>query len=111
MDDIELTKLFVEYAQTVAHAKTVKAMMEEEVLKRAESVKIAGVEAKYFKPSNEAPDYEATVLAKLEGSSEKDNLIDLYTTITKTVRWKDLCEALHIEAPQGEPKPARVLIK
>lgn len=51
MDDIELAKLFVEYKETSSRLTQLRVRIEDAVMKKKESVKIAGVTATFYKPS------------------------------------------------------------
>ena len=107
MDEIELTKLFVQYSETNKTANELKAKIEAEVLARGETTKIAGVTASYYKPSQETPDYENTA----KSSMPADFDIVPFSTVTTSTRWKDICESLGLVAPAGKEKPARVVVK
>lgn len=107
MDEIELSRLFIKYAETQAVLNILKAQIETEVLKRGETLKIAGITATYYKPSFETPDYESAAKASLPDDFD----LTSYETITINTRWKDVCAALGLNVPPGKEKPARVIIK
>lgn len=107
MDEIELTQLFVEYAECNKKMAELKHKIEMAILERGETVKIAGVTASYYKPAFEKPDYEAA--AKTFMPPDFD--LAPFSTVTTSVRWKDVCEALSIVASPSEEKPARVVVK
>lgn len=112
MDDIQLTQLFVEYALHQAKMIELKAEIEKEVLARGKSVAIAGVEAKYYKPSEGTPDYEGAVKEWWDRHPEDTHayMSDCSTT-TVSVSWKKVCDYLLLAPPSGELKPARVVVK
>jgi hypothetical protein len=107
MNEIELTQLFVEYAELNKKAQEVKAKIEKEILERGQTSKMAGVTATYYKPSFETPDYESAAKASLP----KDFDLSPYTSTTVTTRWKEVCETIGVVAPAGAEKPARVVVK
>jgi hypothetical protein len=106
MNEVELTKLFVEYAEVSKKADELKAQIETEVLKLGETRKVAGVTATYYKPGFETPDYETA--AK---QYAPQYVIDNYTTTTTTTKWAEVCKAMDIKPEPGAPKPARVVVK
>lgn len=105
MNDIELAALFLEYAGLEMQLEEVANKIEKAILEKGETVKIAGVTAKYYRPSYGLPDYES--LAKPSIPSN----FDLSPFSTTSIRWKEVCQALGIDIPKGEPTPARVVIK
>lgn len=109
MDEIELTKLFVEYADLKKRLEVLRSETEAAVNLVGETRKIAGVTATYYKSGFEMPDYEKA--AKENMPVDFDWLPYTYTTITSTTRWKDVCEVLKIIVPMGAEKPARVIVK
>jgi hypothetical protein len=107
MDEIELTELFVSYSKAMKVMAELKTKIEAAVLERGETVKIAGVTATYYKPSFETPDYENAAKAAVpEGFDYVP-----FSTVTTSVRWKEVCEAIGVAAPAGKEKPARVVVR
>jgi len=107
MDEIELTKLFLEYKETATKLAQLEAQIQLEIIARAESAKIAGVKATYYQSAVEY-DYEAAARA----AGAKQMIIDQYTTATIRISWKQVADA--VEAPLdafATQKPARVVIK
>lgn len=107
MNEIELTKLFLEYKETADKLATLEARIQQAIIERKDSVKIAGVKATYYQPSVEY-DYEAA--ARSAGADPV--VIASWSTTTTRVSWKSVAET--IEAPLDEfaiEKPARVVIK
>jgi len=107
MNEIELTQLFVEYAECNKKMAELKSKIESAVLERGETVKIAGVSASYYKPSFETPDYQHAAKSAMP---ENFNLAPFSTTTT-VVRWKEICDSLFIIVANGPEKPARVVVK
>jgi len=107
MDEIALTKLFVEYSEAVQAVKLLRAEIEAAILERGETAKIAGVTASYYKPTFETPDYESAAKADMPGDFD----LNPFSVVTTTIRWKEVCERLGVVAPKGAPKPAHVVIK
>lgn len=107
MDEIELTKLFVSYSEATKTANELKAKIEAAVLERGETTKIAGVTASYYKPSFETPDYESAACAVIP----EDFDYSPFSTVTTSIRWKEICESVGVVAPVGKEKPARVMVK
>lgn len=107
MNEIELTKLFVEYKETAVKLAELEAQIQAEVLAIGDSQKIAGVKATYYKPSFETPDYRAAATE----AHVPDDVIKMHTVITESVSWKAVCEHCGIDAPLGAEKPARVVVK
>ena len=107
MDAIELTKLFVDYAEAIKKADKLKTQIEAEVLGIGETQKIAGVTATYYKAGFETPDYKfAAQLVEIP-----IDIVEKYTTHTTSVRWAEVCKELNIEVLPGAEKPARVTVK
>jgi len=111
MNEIDLTKLFVDYAQTKAHLVELEVIMKHEVLLRKKTVQVAGVTAKYYNPSDGTPDYEASVVAYIGARDSFDRrVLDEYSDTKITFRWKEICQVFNIDLIPGEPKPARVVL-
>jgi hypothetical protein len=114
MTEVELAHLFVKYASLKDQLDILAALIEEEVLARGETVKIAGVTATYYKAGKEYQ-YESAAqaaMAKLEVPLD----LKPFTTTKETVRWKEVCESMfgadQIEsAVPAEERPARAAIK
>ena len=111
MNEIELTQLFVTYAETQKKLSELKTAIEIEILARGESSKIAGVTATYYKPSFGTPDYESAGLELIGNSPELKDRLVFYQTSTVTTKWKEFCTDFGLTPPPGEEKPARVVIK
>ena len=107
MNEIELTQLFVEYAECNKKSAELKAKIEAAVLERGETTKIAGVTASYYKPSFETPDYESAACSVIP----EDFDYSPFSTVTTSIRWKEICESVGVVAPAGKEKPARVVVK
>jgi hypothetical protein len=107
MDEIELTELFVSYSKAMKVMAELKTKIEAAVLERGETVKIAGVTATYYKPSFETPDYESAACAVIP----EDFDYSPFSTVTTSIRWKEICESVGVVAPAGKEKPARVVVK
>lgn len=107
MDEIELTKLFMELAECNKKAEQLKKEIEVAVLETGKTTKIAGVTATYYKPSHETPDYESAACDVIP----EDFDYTPFSTITRSVRWKEICEHYAIDVPEGKEKPAKVIIK
>ncbi len=108
MNAIELTKLFVDYAEATKKADELKAQIEQEVLHLEQSQKIAGVTATYYKAGFETPDY-ATAAKNANAPTE---IVTKYSTTTTTTKWAEVCKEMGIVwYPQGAEKPARVTVK
>ena len=107
MDSVKLAQLFVDRAEAAKRLAKLDEEIKTAVLEAGESQKIAGVTATYYKEGEETPDYKSAVESHPDFKS-----IDLepYTTVTETVRWKDVANALGLEV-HGAPKAARVVIK
>lgn len=104
MDAIFLATLFVEYATLQMKLEEVEHKIEKAVLEKGETVKIAGVTAKYYRPTRGTPDYKGIAENSLPAN------FDLSPFSTTSIRWKEVCQALRIPIPEGEPIPARVSI-
>jgi len=111
MNDIELTQVFIDYARTKANLKTYEGIIETEILKRAESAKIAGVTATYYKSSAGTPKYEEAVVQAIGAEPALQDDLRLFQKVTVSTSWKDACEAWNLTPEPGEEKPARVVIK
>jgi len=106
MNEVELTKLFVEYAEVSKKADELRSQIETQVLRIGETRKMAGVTATYYKPGFETPDY-----ATYGKQYAPQYVIDNYTKTTTTTAWAEVCKEMDIEVPPGAPKPARVVVK
>lgn len=110
MDDVELAKLFIRYRETSDALKALEFSVEEQVLLRGETVKIAGVTASYSKLSY-SYDYEQA--ARVAGADQK--MIDAHSTpvpASTSVCWKEIAEELEVDMKEyGTPKPAHVTVK
>jgi len=98
MNEIELTKLFVEYKETANKLADLDLKIKEEVLRLGVSQQIAGVKATYYQPGNETPDYETA--ARL-ATNVPPETIKKYTTTTTSVKWSEVCREAGIEVPPG----------
>jgi hypothetical protein len=107
MNVIELTKLFVDYAEATKKADELKAQIETAVLEIGESQKIAGVSATYYKPGFEMPDYATAA----KNANPAPEIVAKYSTTTTTTKWAEVCKELGIEAQPGAEKPARVTVR
>lgn len=107
MDTIQLAQMFVQRAELAKQLAETDKAIQKAVLELGESQNIAGVKATYYKAGEETPDYESAVRSHPDFKA-----IDVapYTTITETVRWKDIANALGLEV-HGAPKAARVVVK
>lgn len=108
LSEIELTQLFIDYAEHGKKREDIAKKIEAEILLRKESSKIAGVTAKYFSEGFETPDYEMVAKANMPDGFD---LSPYSKEQEPSVKWKEVCEVLQIEVPKGEPNPARVTIK
>ena len=107
MNDIELTELFVEYSKTQQRLAILESAIQTEVLKRADSQKIAGVKATYYQAGIEY-DYEAAAKAK----GVTDALIAEHATVKVTPRWKEIADVVQADVAKfAVEKPARVVVK
>ena len=109
MDEIHLARLFIQYAEKSNELAFLQKEIEDAVLEIGETRSIAGITAKYFKPSNETPDYEAVAKTGLLPDADLSKFTT--TTTTTATRWKEVCEFYKITAPPGAEKPARVVVK
>jgi hypothetical protein len=106
MNDIELTKLFIEYREVSDRLRELEAQIQEAVMALESSQKIAGVRATYYKPTQQF-DYEGAA------SAVDDDIIAAHSTLTRRVRWAEVCAAVGID-PTAIPSaavPARVVVK
>jgi len=106
IDDVALARLFTEYAATKEYLQRLEAQIQAAVLERGESVKIAGVTAKYMKAGFETPDYQVAAQAAMPHGFD----LSPFQTVTTSTKWAAVCAHLGIEVPQGAEKPARVLV-
>jgi len=108
MDEIHLARLFIQYAEKRNELEFLQHEIESAVLEIGETQSIAGVTAKYFKPSTETPDYKSTAI----NAKPTQEVIDGFSTKTETVtvKWKEVCAHLGLDVPPGAEKPARVVI-
>lgn len=106
LSETELAQLFVNYAETNKKAELIEEQIKTEILARGESQKMAGVEAKFYQAGFETPDYENTAKANMPKNFD----LSPYSTTKTTTKWKEVCDAIGVEAPQGEPTEARVLV-
>jgi len=108
LSEMEFAQLFIEYAEHGKQQEEISKKIEEEILERKESSKIAGVTAKYFSEGFETPDYEQVAKVNMPDGFD---LSPYSKEQEPSVKWKEVCEALQVEVPKGAPKPARVTIK
>jgi len=87
VNEIELTQLFIDYAETQKRAAELRAQIEAAVLERGESANIAGVKATYYKPGFETPDY------KTAAKDAPAELVAQFSTTTTTTKWAEVCKA------------------
>lgn len=106
LSEPELAQLFVDYAETNKKADLIKEKIELEILARGESQKMAGVEAKFYQAGFETPDYENVAKANMPKGFD----LSPYTTVKPSTKWKEVCEAIGVEAPKGAPTVAKVLV-
>lgn len=106
MNEIELTQLFVDYAESLKKSAELKTQIESAVLERGETIKIAGVSASYYKQSFETPDYKGAARSAMP----QDFDVIPFSTTTVSTRWKEICEHLSVDVPVGVEKPARVVV-
>ena len=110
LSEMEFAQLFIEYAEHGKKQTEIAKKIESEVLERKESSKIAGIKATYYNEGFETPEYEQAAKSYLSTHPGID--ISAWSTEREpSVKWKEVCEYLQIEAPKGLPKPARVVIK
>lgn len=111
----ELAQLFVDYSIALRRAELLRSQIVAAVLALGESRKVADVTATFYKESHEPADYKAAFARFAAETGLVQEQIDEHTqpfvTKTETIRWKELCEYLHIEAPPGPIKPPRVVVK
>lgn len=107
MNEIELAQLFVEYAEATKKAEQVAELIKVEILTREGSQTMAGVEAKYYQAGNETPDYENTAKANMPKNFD----LSPFSTTKTTVKWKEVCETIGVEAPEGAPTEPRVIVQ
>jgi len=89
--------VFVECAECSKKLAELKSKIEQAVMERGESAKIAGVMATYYKPSYETPDYQyAAKSAMPEGYD-----LAPYSTTTTVVRWKKFVKILRLRLQMG----------
>lgn len=107
MNEMELAQLFVDYRAAMDKAAELEKRIQEAVLARQDSQKIAGVKATYYQPSVDY-DYEMAAKAALVPEST----IQAFTTMKPVVSWKSVCEAAEVPLDgYGVEKPARVVVK
>jgi len=106
MNDLELTQLFLDYAESKKKTEELRQRIVAAVLEKGESVKIAGETATYRKPGFETPDYKAAAMAYMPIDFD----LSQYSTVMTSTRWKDVCAALGVDASVGAPKPASVTV-
>ena len=108
MNDLELTQLFIDYAQAKQEAAELEKRIETAILENKSSQKIAGVKATYYAPSKET-NYEAAARAHPDFTPE---ITTPYSSITAHVRWAEVAQALGADVtPFTSEKPARVVVK
>ena len=106
LSETELAQLFVNYAETNKKVELIEEQIRTEILARGESQKMAGVEAKFYQAGFETPDYENTAKANMPKNFD----LSPFSTTKTTVKWKEVCDEIGVEAPQGNPTEARVLV-
>ncbi len=106
LSEMELAQLFVSYAEANKSAEEIKVKIEEEILARGGSQTMAGVEAKFYQAGFETPDYENVAKANMPKNFD----LSPFSTTKTTTKWKEVCDAIGVEAPQGAPTEARVLV-
>ena len=106
LSEMELAQLFVNYAEANRNVEEIKSKIEKEILARGGSQTMAGVEAKFYQAGFETPDYENTAKENMPKNFD----LSPYITVKPTTKWKEVCEAIGVEAPQGAPTEARVLV-
>ena len=107
MNEMELAQLFVAYRAAMDEAAKLEKQIQEAVLERADSQKIAGVKATYYQPS---VDYDYEAAAKCANVLE--STVQAFTTMKPVVSWKGVCEAAEVPLDGfGTVKPARVVVK
>jgi len=106
MTELELAKLFTEYAATKEYLQRLEAQIQAAVLECKETRTMAGVTAKYMKPGFETPDYQSAAKAAMPTGFD----LTPFQTVTTSTKWAAVCAHLGIEVPQGAERPARVLV-
>lgn len=105
MDTLELTRLFMDYAETKKHLEKLQAQIEAEVLTLEESQNIAGVKATYYKAS-QVVDYESAC------ANVPAEIVEQYSTTKTTVKWAEVAKAAEVDFSEFiTEKPARVVVK
>lgn len=107
LSEIELAQLFVDYAEATKNAERVGELIKKEILARQGSQTMAGVEAKFFQSGHETPDYENTAKANMPKNFD----LSSFSTTKTTVKWKEVCETIGVEAPEGAPTEPRVIVQ
>ena len=107
MDEIDLTQLFVDYANTKKYLDELAKKISWAILDIGETRKVAGVTATYYKPSHETPDYEGAAKSVMPPDFD----LTPFSTVSTSVSWKSVCDALFIIPAEGKEKPASVKIK
>lgn len=110
VDDIQLAAMFVELAKARENVADLEKKIERQVLGRKETVKIAGLVASYYKPSD-VMDYETCAKAWEFVDPEIIKECTHTPDPVPYTSWKDVCEKAGIEVLVRETKPARVVIK
>lgn len=109
MNELELTKLFVEYKELLNQVDEKEKKIIEEILKLKESKNISGVKATYYKPS-EKINYEQAVVTS--GLDISEDVYKKHTKKTETISWKDMAEELGVDLQNFKvPVPEKVIIK
>lgn len=111
MDEVELAKLFVEYAGLKKREAEIEVIIQAGVLELKKTCVIAGIKATYSKEGTETPDYEGIVKKAVDLHPSFQKIVDKFTSPNPTTRWKEVCEFMHLTVPPGAPKPASVKIK
>jgi hypothetical protein len=111
MDEIQLTQLFIEYAETRKKLDKLEADIKAEILVRKESSKIAGVTATFYKASDGTPKYEDAVVNYIGENPDKKEELKQFQEVTISTAWKDACGYFSLTPQPGEGKPARVVVK
>lgn len=108
MDEINLAKLFIEYAETRKKLQEMEEQIKAACLDLQKSFKIGSVSATYYGPST-VTDYEGA--ARAYGAS--DEVIQKNTTVSESVSWKGVCEDSFITPGDMFKivKPPRVVVK
>lgn len=103
MNDIDFAKAIIRYRELSDELESLGARLEKHVSDKVKkTVILSGVQIKYYKPSKK-PDYKSVVLSHPEIT---DEVYDQYSTVTKSVRWKEIvkdrglnCDGFMIEGP------------